>query len=410
MQEPAEAPGLAGFVASLLDKGTTSRNASQLANAIDAAGGLLTTGAGNDTTQISGAIIKDQVDLALSMVAEMAGRPDFPEPEIARQKAQAVSAIEVNADDPEYLADAVIERLIYGPHPYGRPGAGTAASIRQISRADVVAFHARWFAPNNALLAIVGDLEASDAFAAAERAFGAWPRKEIAELPAAAAPPPGRRVVVVDRPGTTHTEIRIGQPAVPRGHPDYLAFDMAVRILGGAGANRLFGVLRNQRGLAYDASADLRAFLSAGNVVVRTGTRTDATAQVLRVLIDEFARLRNEPVDPRELRGAQDYASGSFPLAIETSGAIAMAVLDQLFYGLNLKELDTYRDRVEALTVQEIQRVTRTWLNPDTLSIVLVGDAAAFSEQLKVYGFAEVERIPIDDLDLATPSLRRRAR
>ena len=268
-------------------------------------------------------------------------------------------------------------------------------------------FHAAWFVPSNALLAIVGDITVDEAFAAAERAFGSWPRKNVPAVTPIDLPAPARRVVVVDRPGSAQTEIRIGHLAVARTNPDYLPLDLAIRILGGEGANRLFGVLRSDRGLTYGASADFHTYKNSGDIVAQTNTRTATTGQALRLMVEEFARLKNERVDTRELRGAQDYLSGSFPLTIETPSAIALQVLNQLFHGLDLKELETYRDRVERVTVDDIERVARTFLKPDALSIVLVGDADGFVDQLRALGFGQFDRIPLSQLDLGSPTLRR---
>jgi zinc protease len=148
----------------------------------------------------------------------------------------------------------------------------------------------------------------------------------------------------------------------------------------------------------------------SGSVIAETDTRSAATAETLRLLVDEFGRLQLEPVHPAELRGAQDFLAGNFPLTIETPGAIAQQVLAHLFYGLDPGEIETYRERVEKATTMDIQRVARELLKPDRLSVVLVGDAATFASQLKAAGFAEVERIPIGELDLSSPTLRRAAR
>ena len=407
VQEPADKPGVASFVASLLNQGTTTKSSGAIATLIESAGGFLGTGSGNELSYVSGAVIKDQTDLMLGLAADLVQRPAFAQQEIDRQREQVVSALKVSYDDPEYIANLVFDRLVFGFHPYGRPNEGTPQSIARISRADLTAFHSTWFVPNNSLLAIVGDLTADEAFAAAERAFGGWARKAVPEVKPVDPPPPTRRVVVVDRPGSAQTEVRVGLVAVPRTHPDYLPLDIAIRILGGEGANRLFGVLRSDRGLTYGASADMHAFKASGQIVAETDTRSSATGDVLRLTVDEFARLRREPVDPRELRGAQDFVAGNFPLTIETPAAIAEQVLTQLFYGLDPKELETYRDRVDRVTPGDIQRVAQQFVKPDQLSIVLVGDAAKFVDQLKALGFAEFERIPLAELDLNSPTLKR---
>ena len=406
-QESPTRPGASSFVSALLTLGTTTRSAGDIANLIDSAGGFIGAGSGNELSFVNGAVIKDRTDQALALAADLVRNPAFAPEEIERHRRQTLSAMQVGYDDPDYLAGAVFERLVFGDHPYGRPGDGTPTSVSRITREDLVAFHRTWFVPNNALLAIVGDLTADEAFAAAERAFGSWAMREVPETTLPAPPKPARRVVVIDRPGSAQTEIRVGHVAIARTSSDFVAFDLAIRILGGEGANRLFGVLRSDRGLTYGASASLKTYKTSGQVVAETDTRSEATGESLRLMVDEFWRLQREQVRTGELRGAQDFLAGSFPLTIEAPAAIATQVLAHIFYGLDLSEIETYRDDVEKVTPDDIQRVARALLRPDQLSIVLVGDASAFVEQLNTLGFEEFERISISELDLGSPTLRR---
>ena len=410
MHEPAEKPGVANFTAGLLSQGTKTRDAGEIANLIESAGGIIGTGSGNELTFLSGAVIKDQTELMLSLAADMVQNPAFSQGEIDRRRSQSLSSLEVSYDDPEYLANLVFSRLVFGSHPYGRPAEGTRESIARLTREDLVAYHRTWFVPNNALLAIVGDLKAEEAFAAAQKAFGGWEKRDIPTLKPVDPPPPARRLVVIDRPGSAQTEIRVGHIAVPRTHQEYVPLDLAIRILGGDGANRLFGVLRSDRGLTYGASADFNTYKTSGEIVAETDTRSAATGEALRLIVDEFARLQKETVNPLELRGAQDFLAGNFALTIEAPGAIAQQVLAHMFFGLDLSEIETYRDRVERVTTMDIQRVAKQFVKPDQLSIVLVGDASAFASQLKSLGFADYERIPLSELDLNSPTLRRQAR
>jgi zinc protease len=407
VQEPADRPGVANFVASLLSQGTTTRSAEDIATLIDSAGGIMGSAAGNELTFVNGAVIKDRTDQALSLASDIVQNPAFAADEIALHRRQSLSSLQVAYDDPNYIAQMVFDRLVFGQHPYGRPGEGTVASLERITRNDLVAFHRTWFVPNNALLAIVGDLSADEAFAAAERAFGTWARRDVPAVSTVNPPAPARRVVVIDRPGSAQTEIRVGHLGVPRTHPDYITFDLAIRILGGEGANRLFGVLRSDRGLTYGASADLKAFKTSGQIVAETDTRSSGTGEVLRLTVEEFFRLQREAVHPAELQGAKDFIAGHFPLTIEAPAAIAEQVLTHLFYGQDLSEIDTYLDRVAKVTPAAIQRVAKQSLKPDQLTMVLVGDASVFAPQLKGMGFPEFERIPLAELDLESPTLRR---
>jgi zinc protease len=407
-EDPAERPGVADVVASLLDQGTTSRSAEAIANMVESAGGMLSVGAGEELSYISVGVVRDRFDQLMDLVSEIVQHPAFAPAEISRQLQNATSGMQVSYDDPEYIAGAVFNRVVYGTHPYGRPGSGTPESLPHVTRDALVAFHKTWFVPNNALLAIVGDLSADDAFAAANRAFGGWAKHGVPTVDAATPPPPSRRVVVIDKPGAVQTEIRVGQVTLARTSPDYLTLDLAMRVLGGEGANRLFGVLRTDRALTYGASAELQTFKQAGAFVAQTNTRSAETGQALRLMVDEVAKLARDRIDIAELHGVQDYVSGSFPLSIETPSAIALQVLNQLFYGLDLKDLETHRERVNNVTTSDILRVAAEYLLPDRLTIVLVGDASQFIDQLQAMGFPEYERIPLSQLDLLAPDLKKK--
>jgi len=408
-QDPADKPGVASLAAALLDQGTTTRSAEQIAHTIDSIGGVIGAGSGTEYSFIQAIVMKDSFGLGLDLVSDIAKNPAFAPQEIELQRKQMLSTLTVSYDDPEYLAGVVFERLVYGPHRYGRPDSGTPASLAAITRDDLVAFHKTWFGANNAILAVVGDVTTDEAFAGAERAFGTWGKASNAAAQTEAPPAPARRLVIIDRPGAVQTEIRVGNTALPRKHPDYLALDLAVKILGGEGGNRLHRVLRSDRGLTYGASADLNALKDAGTIVADTDTRSETTGEALRLIVDEMWKLQRERVGERELSDAQAYLTGSFPLTIETPSAIALQVLSAVFFGLDLRELENFRERVNAVTVDDIQRVARTYLHPDQLSIVLVGDAAKFEKQLAGVGFGQFERIPVSELDLSLPALRRRA-
>lgn len=408
-QDPKGRDGVAMLTAALLDQGTSTRTAEQIADQIDFVGGILGTGAGTDLSFINAVVMKDDFALALDLMSDVVRNPAFAEAEINRQRQQALSSLKVAAEDPDAVASRVIDRLIYGFHPYGRPSAGTEASLTALTRQDFVEFHRAWFVPNNALIAVVGDIAVDEALAQVQRAFGAWVSRDVPAVAPTEPPPPVRRIVVIDKPDAVQTEVRVGQLALPRQHPDHFALDQAVKILGGEGANRLQQVLRTQKGLTYGASADLESLKQAGGIVAETDTRTEATAEVLRTTVEEFAKLPRERVYEAELEGAQAFMAGSFPLRIESPDAIATQVLNQLFYDLPLGDLQTYRERVTAVTADDVQRVARAWIRPDRLSVVLVGNASAFIDRLKSLGFTDIERIPIADLDLAAADLRRPA-
>jgi len=406
--DPPGKTGLAGVVSALLDQGTRTRSAEQIADTIDSIGGGLGSGAGSDVTFTSVLVMKDSVDFGLDLLSDVVRNPAFSRDELDRQREQTFSGLKDAYEDPDYVASLVFDRLVYGFHPYGMPGTGTPESLGAITPEDLHAFHRRYFVPNNAILAVVGDVTTEAAFKGAERVFGSWEPRDVPDADATDEPPPPvRRVVIVNKPDAVQTEVRVGHVGIPRRHPDYLALDLAVKILGGEGGNRLQRVLRSERGLTYGASAEMQALKRSGDIMADTDTRSEATVEVLRAIVDEFSRLQRERVHPRELADAQAYLAGSFPLTIETPSAIAAQVLNVLFYDLPLTEIETYRERINDVTPDDIQRVARQYLRPDRLSVALVGNAGLFAPRLKGIGFDEFEIVELSELDLTAADFRR---
>jgi zinc protease len=409
-RDPEKKAGVAYLTSHLLDQGTRSRSAEQIADDIDLIGGLLGTGSGADVTFANVIVMKDSFALGMSQLHDIVRNPVFAAEEIERQKEQAISSLRVSGDDPDYLASVLVDRLVFGFHPYGLPGTGTPQTLAAITRDDLQVFHARYFVPNNMIMAVVGDVTGPEAFAMAEKVFGGWLRADVPLARPPDPPPPTRRIVIVDKPDAVQTEIRVGQLAIPRKHPDYVTWDLTVKILGGEGANRLHQILRSQRGLTYGASADIDAMKDAGDYVAETDTRTETTGEALRLMVEEFSRLQRQRVFERELADAQAYLSGSFPLTIETPNDIATQILNTVFYDLPVQDLATYRERVLAVTPDDVQRVARQYILPERLSIVLVGNARAFIPQLQAVGFTDYEVIPLAQLDLMSATLKKEQR
>ena len=247
-----------------------------------------------------------------------------------------LSSLTVSYDDPEYLAGVVFERLVYGPHPYGRPDSGTPASLAAITRDDLVAFHQTWFGANNAILAIVGDVTTTRRSPApsARSAAGARPRVRRRRSRSRRRRPGGWSSSIGPAPCRPRSA-----SATPRCRASIPTTSRSIspsRSSAAKGGNRLHRVLRSDRGLTYGASADLNALKDAGTIVADTDTRSETTGEALRLIVDEMWKLQRERVGERELSDAQAYLTGSFPLTIETPSAIAAQVLSAVFFGLDL--------------------------------------------------------------------------
>ncbi|MGE3705550.1 MAG: insulinase family protein [Vicinamibacterales bacterium] len=406
--DPRDKLGVAELTAALLTQGTQDKTAKQINEEVDFMGGAMGGGAGTDLSFLNIVVMKDSFETGLRMLSDMARRPAFAPEEIDRQRQQMLSGLQVSLDDPGFIANAVFERLVFGFHPYGMPQTGTPDTLAAITREDILAFHRRTFVPNNTIIAVVGDVTAAEAFEGVKKVFGDWAQQPMPAESFMAPPEPTRRVVIVNKPDAVQTEVRAGHIGIKRNHPDYMALNLAIRILGGEGANRLHQNLRTARGLTYGAQADMHTMRESGAIEASTNTRSEATGEVLRLMVDEFWRLQRERVRERELADAKAYITGSFPLTIETPDAIATQVLNVLFYGLPVEELQSYRERVNAVTPDDIARVAREYLRPDRLSIVLVGNAAAFTSQLRTIGYTNVEVVEMPELDLTAADFKAR--
>jgi zinc protease len=404
--DPANLSGLASFTAGLLNQGTETRTANQIAEAVDKIGASVEASADMESTTISGNGLQENATTILDLMTDMLLRPRFSEEEIARRKQRALSSLEADMEDPEYIADAVFERVLYGTHPYAHPVAGTLESIEAIKRQDLTAFHQTFYAPNISALAIVGDMPTSEAFKLAERYFGNWKKRDVPK-PALAAPakPAARRIVIVDMPETVQTEIRAGQMTVSRNDPNYFTVLVTNYVLGGSSSGRLHKKLREERGLTYGAYATIEPRKGPGSFYAITDTRTEKTAEALGLILEEFKRLQTGEATAQESKDTKTFLIGSFPLSIELPSNLTTRLMSVFLYELGPDYLKTYRDRIAAVTPVDMLRLSKEKLSPETLSIVLVGKASAFKQDVEKLGSVEV--IPLEKLDLNSPKLTR---
>ncbi|MEA2603358.1 MAG: zinc protease [Acidobacteriota bacterium] len=408
--EPKGKAGLAEATASLLTKGTTTRSAQQLAEAIDFVGGNLGANTGIEAGYVTAGVTADQLDLGFDLLADVLLHPTFPQDEVERWRRQALSGIQIQEQSASYLATQAVQRLVFGAHPFGSPASGTSESLRGLTRDDLAAFHKRQFVPNGALLAVVGDVKPADAFARAERALGGWAKGGDLPFPQVPLPRYERpRIVVIDKPDAVQTEIRLAQQGISHRDPDLFAAEVYNSVTGASPAARLYNEIRQKRGLTYGAGSTFVEPAQPGWFEVNTFTKSETTAETLKVALDVLADLQKAPVPASELTDAKTYITGAFPLEIETADGIADKVLEALRYGYGREYLETYDDKISAVTAADVQRFAKERIRPDRMSIVLAGNASAFMDSLKkTFGnTADIEVIPASDLDLLREDLRK---
>lgn len=404
--DPVELPGTARMVAGLLSEGTSRRSARQIAEAIDQVGGTIQTGAEWDESFAELSVLNDHAELAFDLLADMTINSAFAPGELERFRKQTLSALDVVRGDPSYVADAALRRIIFGDTPYGHPEDGYKESVGRLGPEDLREFHRLYYQPARSILAVVGDISVEEAVGRAEKYFGSWQGNTADPVAREASPRPGPwRVVVIDKPDAVQTEIRIASPGIRRASPDYDALSVANQILGGPAANRLFRALRSREGLTYGASSDLLCYRSLGGWVAKTSTRTSQTVRSVELALEQMKRLRINSLSDDELSVAKSYLVGHQALEFETSEGIAGQVLNLMLYDLPLDYWNRLPERIEALGANDVWETARRYLDPDHSVIVLVGNAAEFSKDLKPFGPLRV--IPLADLDFASDNLER---
>jgi predicted Zn-dependent peptidase len=398
--EPTELAGVTALTARALSEGTARRSAVELIEAAERLGSELHAESGWETLVASVEVPRSRFAPALALLAEMVLQPSFPEEEITRLREERLNDLMQAMADPRRRAERAFAGVLYSASsPYSRAIGGTEETVARITRDAVVERHRAVLSPKEATLIVAGALEGLDVAAIAQEQLGDW---------SAVTTPPSRtrlvdtanesgpRVVLVDRPGATQTQVRVGHVGLPRRIPDFHAVSVMSSILGGLFNSRLQRLLREERGYTYGIGAGFEFRRSAGPFAVRTAVQTDVTIPALQDILGELRRIRAALVDEDELRDARDYLIGVFPLRFESPGQVVAAIAGVVAFGLPDDELDRYRSAIAAVTVEDVQAASRH-VRPDELSIVLVADASVVAQQLRDAGLGapEIVRDPM---------------
>ncbi len=381
--DPAIRAGLAGMTADLLTKGTATRSATEIAETIERVGGNLGASAGADWITLSAGTLAEHLPLAFALVSESALRPNFPAEELELTRRRTLSGLQAALGQPGQIAQRTFDREVYGEeHPYGlNPVPGT---VEGVTRDDVLAFHRTHFGAGNALLVVSGDVQAAEVEALARRHFGEWERG--AASPVTFPAPVARertRIVLVHRPGSAQSNILVGHLGLRPDTPDFFAVQVLNGVLGGGVDARLFQILREQRGWTYGAYSRFTRPREVGYFSANAEVRPEVTDSAVAEILTQLRRLREEPVSEEELEATKGFLAGSFPLRLETAGQIGSQIATTRLLGLPIEHLTEYRERIRAVTADDVQRVARQYILPDRAAIVVVGDATKIREALE---------------------------
>ena len=386
--------GLAALVAATLTRGAGERPAEELARAIESLGGAITASAGRDGTIVDAEFLAEDFDAGLGLLNDVVLVPRFEDDEVRRARDEQLAAIRAGRENPSTVAGECFDAWLYGDHPYGRPVMGRPTTVQTLGPADVRAFYERWYRPNNTILVLFGDVAAKDAIAKLQASYGAWEQRPDA-VPARPGVPPSvekPRLLLVDDPASTQTQIRFGNIAMPRNDPARLPASVGNTILGGGFTSRLVEELRVKRSLTYGAWSAFDMRLTTGSFQVGTFTKSATTLETLKLAIEVVENFRTGGPTPEELTKAKAYLRGQFPLALETAEAIAARLAELEFYGLPKDDLTTYRSRVAAVGEADVETTAEKWMPPaDHLAIAVVGKASEIREPLEgTYGALRV--------------------
>lgn len=380
--DPSGRSGLAGLTAALMSEGAGALDARGFAEAVDDLGATVSASADKDALVVTVFAAKENLDAALALAAAMVRSPALPQPAFERLKGESLAGLEAEKGSPGKAAERRLEARVYGDHPYG--ASPDEASLSALAPADARDFHALRVRPEGAILAAAGDIEMPALAALAAKHFGSWtgaptlvPLADTPRLGAQAAPSGGLVIDLIDVPGAQQSALRAGHRSLSRDDPDYLAVQLMNFILGRAPiTNRLERNIREQHSWAYGASSSVDALRRGGMFAVETDVQTDATADALREVLGEMRRLQADPVPDAELASSKRLLAGLFVLRQQKVQDIAAQAAGIELQDLSPDTLQTYRDRVAALTAADVQAAAQKHLRPSELHIVVAGDAA----------------------------------
>ncbi len=389
---PVDRPGLASMTARMLQQGTTTRSALQIADRAADLGATLNSGAGIDSTGISTRSLSRNFPDALELLADVALHPSFPQAEIERVRSERLTAIVQEKDDPSSLATRVLTAALYGPrHTYGYPSTGTTESIKATSRDDLVHFWQQNYFPDDAALVVTGNIKLAALRPLLEKQFGAWRAGRPAPAALGSPETTDAKLILVDRPGAPQTTLVCFSMGLARSTPDYASVEVMNTDLGGLFSSRINMNLREAHGYTYGAGSFFRYHRAPGPFIVLSDVRTDVTAPATSEVFNELRRMRDTQMTPAEQILSKDSIARSLPGRFERGTEAAASFAELFTYDLPLDYYSTLPNRINAVTIEQAQAVAQKYIQPEKMIVLAVGDRAKIEEDMKKLNLGKVE-------------------
>lgn len=395
VNDPTDSIGLTSAMASMLTEGTENYSSLALAEKIERLGASISASSSDDFTVIAASTLALYNSEILQLMSEIVFRPTFPEDELDLYKRNTIENLKFQRSQPNFLANEQTARLLYGEHPYSRVSPA-AKDIEKLSFEALSRFHGHRFIPNNAVLITVGDIQRDSLLKEIEEHFGDWGQGTAPESTFPVLPTRDQAsLTIVDRQGSAQSNVVLANLALSRNDPDYFAVLVMNQVLGAGASSRVFMNLREEKGYTYGAYTRVDAKKLAGDFEATAEVRTSVTGDSLKEFFYELNRIRDEKVSDDELADAKNFLTGVFPIRAETQEGLTNLIVSQELYNLPNDYLQTYRDDVNAVTVEDVQRVGKKYIEPDNMAIVIVGDAEEILPQAKPYS-ANIEIFDTD--------------
>lgn len=404
LADPADKAGVASLLAGLLDRGAGKRSAFEFADAVEGVGGSFNAAAGAEAIVVSGQFLARDRALMIELLSDALMRPHLDAGEFGNYRDREIEFIKSTKDsDASQIIGIYGRAAAFGQHPYGRPQGGSERTLATITQGDVVGYHAANFGADRTTLVFAGDLDAKSMRQALTTAFGGW-AKAKGPLPTLKPAPrvTGRRVLLVDSPGSVQTYFWLGNIGVDRRYSGRPALDLVNTVYGGRFTSILNTELRVKSGLSYSASSRFTRGTVPGEFAIRSFTQTENTAKALDLTLETLEQLKRGELAPEMLESARAYVLGQFPLQLETAAHWATTLVDLELYGLGKDYIEGYGPALAKVDLAETSAVTAdAFPRPGDLVMVLIGDAAKIREAAAKYG--TVTEMKISDPDFSAP-------
>jgi predicted Zn-dependent peptidase len=403
--EPADKTGVANFTAQMLSEGTASKSADDFSNAQQLLGVSLLSSVSNESATIGFTALKDRFDGALALATDMLLHPAFPADALERIRGRTLVSLTQARDNPNAVASNVFSTVNYGAtHPYGR--VMTEASVKAITRDDVVAFHQALFRPGRAVITVVGDVNPSAVKASVERSLAAWPaggERPRFDYPA---PPPARArtIYLVDKPSAAQSVFQLGHPGPTRYTPDYYALQVMNTLLGGLFQSRLNHNIREEKGYSYGVGSGFSYGRGPGAFNAGGGIVTAKTDSALIEFMKEIRGVQGAiPFTDDEIRQGKDALVQSLPRTFSSVSGVRGAISGLYTQDLPERYYQEYAAKVNALTRDDLVRVAKQYIQADSLAIIIVGDRATIEAPIRKTGIAPIVVLDANGKPVLTP-------